>query len=81
MRLHARNPRRTTRAEPAQNAHAPNARNLVVVVVVVVEVVVVAVVVVVVRNKKFECDDARGTRAEQPAQNNTCGTRAKSKRA
>ena len=42
---------------------------LVSVVVVVVAVVVVAVVVVVVRKKKFECDDARDTRAEQYARN------------
>ena len=55
MRLHARNPRRTTRAEPAQNADAHNVRNprvlfilLVVVVVLLLVVVVVLLVVVVV---------------------------------
>ena len=60
MRLHARNPRRTTRAEPAQNADAHNVRNprvlfillvvvlLLVVVVVLLLVVVVAVAVAVV---------------------------------
>ena len=61
MRLHARNLRRTTRAEPAQNADAHNARKrrenvdaqnprvlLILLVVVVVVVVVVAVAVVVV---------------------------------
>ena len=54
MRRRARNPRRTTRAEPARNADADNVRNprvlliLLVVVVVEVEVVVVEVEVVVV---------------------------------
>ena len=53
MRLHARNLRKTTRAEPEQNADALNARKprvllLLLVVVVVVVVVVVAVVVAVV---------------------------------
>ena len=55
MRLHARNPRRTTRAEPAQNADAHNVRNprvlfilLVVVVLLLVVVVVVLLLVVVV---------------------------------
>ena len=52
MRRRARNPRRTTRAEPARNADADNVRNLrvllILLVVVVVEVVVVEVEVVVV---------------------------------
>ena len=51
MRPRARNPRRTTRAEPARNADAHNVRNpsvlLILVVVVIVVVVAVAVAVAV----------------------------------
>ena len=46
MRLHARNPRKTTRADTAQNADARKTRVLLILLVIVVAVVVVVVVVV-----------------------------------